>query len=97
MAAYVIANVVWKDLKGLAEYSRLMPPSLKKYGGRILVRGEAPEVKEGNLALSRLVVIEFPDIERARSWYSSEDYRPALQIRQNSANNDLMIVEGTSV
>lgn len=97
MAAYVIANVVWKDLKGLAEYSRLMPPSLEKYGGRILVRGEAPEVKEGNLALSRLVVIEFPDIQQARSWYSSEEYRPALQIRQNLANNDLMIVEGTSL
>jgi hypothetical protein len=29
MAAYVIANVVWKDLKGLAEYSRLIPPRLK--------------------------------------------------------------------
>lgn len=97
MAAYVIANVVWKDLNALAEYSRLMPPTLEKYGGRILVRGEAPEVKEGNLMVSRLVVIEFPGIEQARSWYGSEEYRPALQVRQNSANNDLMIVEGTSV
>jgi uncharacterized protein (DUF1330 family) len=97
MAGYVIANVVWRDLQRLAEYSRLMPPSLEKYGGRVLVPGEAPEVKEGQLTLSRLVVIEFPSVEQARVWYDSAEYRPALQIRQKSANNDLMIVEGTSL
>jgi len=97
MAGYVIANVVWRDLQGLTEYSRLMPLSLEKYGGRVLVRGEAPEMKEGHLALSRLVVIEFPTVEQARLWYDSDDYRPALLIRQRSANNDLMIVEGTSL
>lgn len=97
MAGYVIANVVWTDLQGLAEYSHLMPLSLQKYGGRVLVRGEAPEVKEGHLNLARLVVIEFPTVEHARLWYDSEEYRPALQIRQRSASNDLMIVEGTSL
>ena len=43
-----------------------------------------------------LVVIEFPTVEQARRWYNSEEYRPALEIRQRAAENELLIVEGTA-
>ena len=92
MAGYLIANVVWKDSESLAVYKRLMPSSVKKYGGRFLVRGGATEVLEGEWSPA-LVVIEFPTVERARQWYSSEEYRPALEIRQRAADNELLIVE----
>ena len=95
MAGYVIANVVWKDSESLSVYKRIMPPSVKKYGGRFLVRGGATEVLEGEWSPA-LVVIEFPTVEQARQWYSSEEYRPALEIRQRAADNELLIVEGTS-
>ena len=65
MAGYVIANVVWKDSEGLAVYKRIMPPSVKKYGGRFLVRGGATEVLEGEWSPA-LVLIEFPTVEQAR-------------------------------
>jgi uncharacterized protein (DUF1330 family) len=39
-------------------------------------------------------VIEFPTVELARQWYNSEEYRPALEIRQRAADNELLIVEG---
>jgi uncharacterized protein (DUF1330 family) len=95
MAGYVIANVVWKDSESLAVYKRLMPPSVKKYGGRFLVRGGSTEILEGEWSPA-LVVIEFPTVEKARQWYSSDEYRPALEIRQRSAENELLIVEGTA-
>ena len=95
MAGYVIANVVWKDSESLAVYKRLMPSSVKKYGGKFLVRGGATEVLEGEWSPA-LVVIEFPTVEQARRWYSSEEYRPALEIRQRAADNELLIVEGTA-
>jgi uncharacterized protein (DUF1330 family) len=95
MAGYVIANVVWKDSESLAVYKRLMPSSVEKYGGRFLVRGGAVEVLEGEWSPA-LVVIEFPTVEQARQWYSSEEYRPALEIRQRAADNELLIVEGTA-
>lgn len=95
MPGYVIANVVWKDAESLAVYKRLMPSSVKKYGGRFLVRGGTMEVLEGEWSPA-LVVLEFPTVERARQWYSSEEYRPALEIRQRSADNELLIVEGTA-
>jgi uncharacterized protein (DUF1330 family) len=96
MAGYVIANVVWKDPEGFAAYCRLMPPSLKRYGGRVLVGSQTSEVMEGDWNPARLVVIEFPGVEQARQWYGSEEYRPALEIRRKSAENELLIVEGTS-
>jgi uncharacterized protein (DUF1330 family) len=95
MAGYVIANVVWKDSESLAVYKRLMPPSVKKYGGRFLVRGGSTEILEGEWSPA-LVVIEFPTVEKARQRYSSDEYRPALEIRQRSAENELLIVEGTA-
>ena len=95
MAGYVIANVVWKDSESLAVYKRLMPSSVEKYGGRFLVRGGPIEVLEGEWSPA-LVVIEFATVERARQWYSSEEYRPALEIRQRAAENELLIVEGTA-
>ena len=95
MAGYLIANVVWKDSESLAVYKRLMPSSVKKYGGRFLVRGGATEVLEGEWSPA-LVVIEFPTVELARQWYNSEEYRPALEIRQRAADNELLIVEGTA-
>ena len=95
MAGYLIANVVWKDSESLAVYKRLMPSSVEKYGGRFLVRGGAMEVLEGEWSPA-LVVIEFPTVEQARQWYNSEEYRPALEIRQRAADNELLIVEGTA-
>jgi uncharacterized protein (DUF1330 family) len=95
MAGYVIANVVWKDSESLAVYKRLMPSSVEKYGGRFLVRGGAMEVLEGAWSPA-LVVMEFPTVEQARRWYNSEEYRPALEIRQRAADNELLIVEGTT-
>jgi uncharacterized protein (DUF1330 family) len=95
MAGYVIANVVWKDSESLAVYKRLMPSSVKKYGGRFLVRGGTTEVLEGEWSPA-LVLIEFPTVEQARQWYGSEEYRPALEIRQRAADNELLIVEGVA-
>jgi uncharacterized protein (DUF1330 family) len=94
MAGYVIANVVWKDSESLAVYKRLRPPTVAKFGGRFLVRGGPTEVLEGEWSPA-LVVIEFPTVEQARRWYNSEEYRPALEIRQRAAENELLIVEGT--
>ena len=72
-----------------------MPSSVEKYGGRFLVRGGGVKVLEGEWSPA-LVVIEFPTVEQARQWYSSEEYRPALEVRQLAADNELLIVEGVA-
>ena len=47
MAAYVIVDIDVHDEPGLAEYRKLVPATVEKYGGRFAVRGGKFETREG--------------------------------------------------
>lgn len=94
MPAYVITNVTVHDAEGYREYARGTPDSIAAFGGHFLVRGGAVEVREGAWEIERLVVVEFPDTERARSWYESDEYQRLKAIREATSSADMMFVEG---
>jgi uncharacterized protein (DUF1330 family) len=39
-------------------------------------------VLEGDWQPTRLVVVEFPDLEAAKAFYESEEYRAAMKLRE---------------
>ncbi|GGT21743.1 MULTISPECIES: DUF1330 domain-containing protein [Streptomyces] len=41
-----------------------------------------------------VVIIGFPDIERARAWYASEAYQAILPLRTNHMAGEAVLVEG---
>ena len=94
MAAYVLADVTINDPSRYEEYKALAGAALKAYGGRFLVRGGPTETLEGSWVPNRLVVIEFDSLERAKEWYASGEYRPALELRQAIADTGMILVEG---
>jgi uncharacterized protein (DUF1330 family) len=94
MAAYVIVEVNVTDAKLYDEYKKLVPATVEKYGGRFAVRGGAVESKEGGWNPARVVVLEFPSMDKARAWYHSPEYAPALAMRLKAANAKLILVEG---
>jgi uncharacterized protein (DUF1330 family) len=95
MAAYVISEVEVLDESSFEQYRSLAKPSIEKHGGRYLVRAALPEAAEGDWPLQRrLVIVEFPDMETARRWYSSEDYAQALTFRDRALSRRLTFVEG---
>ena len=94
MPAYVIVNVTVRDPARYDEYKRLATPAVSAYGGRYLARGAPVEAREGAWAPSRLVILEFPDLERARAWWESPEYAPAKALRQACADTELVITEG---
>jgi uncharacterized protein (DUF1330 family) len=94
VAAYIIATVQITDPGAYEEYRRRVLETIERHGGRYLVRGGASEILEGNWQPPRVVLVEFPDADAARRWYSSDDYRPLIEIRQRAANADLLLVEG---
>jgi len=95
MPAYVIASVSeTHDDEALAEYRRRNTAAVEAHGGRFLVRGGAMEVLEGDWAPLRVVVIEFDDMDAARAWYESDEYRAAIPIRQGASTTGLIVVEG---
>ena len=94
MAGYVIADVDVKDAEAYDEYRKLVAPTIEKYGGKFVVRGGAHEVMEGDWAPHRIIILEFDSVARAKEWYNSEDYAPALAIRLKATESSLIFVEG---
>jgi uncharacterized protein (DUF1330 family) len=41
-----------------------------------------------------VVICEFESLERARQWYESAEYRPAMVIRQKTSQANIIVVEG---
>ena len=94
MAAHFIAEIDITDPGVFEEYRRLVAPTVAKYGGKYVVRGGASEKVEGDWAPKRLVVLEFESLERLKSWYESEDYRPVKAMRHKSAVTNAVMVDG---
>lgn len=94
MAGYVIADVDVTDPEKFAEYRELVSDTVEKYGGKYLVRGGEFVVEEGDWTPTRTVVIEFESFERAKEWYHSDDYAPALKLRIESTNSSVIIIDG---
>jgi len=59
-----------------------------------VVRGGNPESLEGAWNSERIVILEFPTVERAKQWWNSSEYAPAKNIRQRTAKTKMIVVEG---
>jgi uncharacterized protein (DUF1330 family) len=94
MAAYFIVEVEVKDAALYERYRPIALETITKYGGRFLVRGGKAETLEGGWTPQRIVVLEFPSVERAKAWYHSPEYAEGLRLRHQAATSRLILVEG---
>jgi len=94
MAAYVIVQVDVKDPVRYDDYKKMVPSSIEKFGGRFLVRGGRTHTLEGNWSPKRFVMVEFPDVDRAKAWWASSEYAEAKALRQATSDSMLIIAEG---
>ena len=93
MPGYIIANVDWIHPEAMEAYGELAYPTLVAAGGKILAASEQPEIIEGNWGQGIVVLIEFPSATDARRLLDSAVYQPARQVRQNSADSNLILLE----
>ncbi len=98
MSAYVISEVRIKDPDAVAEYKPLAARAAATHGGKYLARDSVPESLEGAFGSDeRIVIIQFDTVERARSWYASDEYQQALAAARGGLARRLFIVEGIGV
>ena len=81
------------DPQKLAAYAKLAPVAIAPFGGRYLVRGTASAVFEAGQK-ERIVISEFPSIEKAIAAYNSPGYQEALKALGDGAVRDIRICEG---
>jgi len=94
MAAYVIVEVNVHNPTEYEEYKKLTPATLSAFGGEFVVRGGETETLEGEWQPQRIVVLEFPTVQRAKEWWNSEAYSKAKVIRQRTATTKMIVVQG---
>lgn len=94
MAAYIIARVEVTDWNRYREYSKATPEVIARFGGKFIVRGGDIVTLEGEPEKRRLVVIEFPNMERAQEFFRSPEYTSAKNLRAGAAIGQFLAIEG---
>jgi uncharacterized protein (DUF1330 family) len=94
MPAYIIVEIEVLDPVGYEKYKNLAGATVEKYGGKYIVRGGKTEVLEGDWNPKRIVVLEFPTMERAKEWLNCEEYREPREMRHATAKTNMIVVEG---
>ncbi|MFJ5775393.1 DUF1330 domain-containing protein [Streptomyces sp. NPDC093094] len=94
MTAYAIAHL--REITPhaeVAEYIDRITATFTPYGGRFLVHGTGHEVLEGDWP-GAVVVIGFPDTDRARAWWDSPAYQEIAPLRTRHITGDIVLVPG---
>ncbi len=94
MSAYMIARINVTDWDKYNQYIKVTPDIIAKYGGRFIVRGGDTVTLEGPEEKWRIVVIEFPDLDKAKEFYHSPEYANAKKIRAGAAEAQFVAVSG---
>jgi len=94
MPAYLIVETDITDPEQYEHYKAAAPAAIEAFGGRYVARGGETAVLEGDWQPTRVVVVEFPDLEAAKRFYDSPEYRAARALREGAATLNMVAVEG---
>ena len=92
---YVIAHISVNEPEAFRAYVENNGDAIARYNGRVLVKGGASEVKEGE-AYDVHIVVEFPSFEDARTFYNDPVYQEVAQFRKASGESIVILVEGNT-
>ena len=92
-AYWITAYRAIKDPAKLKAYAELAPPAVTPFGGKYLCRGNPQAVYEAGQK-ERVVITEFPSLQKAIAAHDSPDYKKALAALGDGAVRDIRIIEG---
>ena len=96
MPAYLIAEIDITNPEGYASYRPMAAESVTRHGGRFVARGGTIVPLEGGWDPKRVVIIEFPSLDAAKTFYHSDDYQAALKVRLENSTGRVIIVDGAA-
>lgn len=94
MPAFLIVDTEITNPERFEEYKRQVSPLVERYGGRYCVRGGPHQVLEGDWEPTRVVMLEFPNMDTLMRWYDSPEYAPVKEVRQQASRTRMFAVEG---
>jgi len=91
MAALIVIDLTPNDKDKLSTYTAMAAKTLVAYSGEFLSKGPI-EVLHGDSRFQTKVVIQFPDKEKALSWYRSEAYQKIIPVRDQGMHSQFHLV-----
>jgi len=95
MPAYLIARVAVTNIEKYKQYLNVVPGVIEKFEGKYVSRAGKTVTLEGSDETRRIIIIEFPTLERAKDFYNSTEYQEAKKLRKDAAIGEMIVVEGT--
>ena len=84
------------DHDAMNDYVARVTETVTAFGGEYLVVGGPWQVVAGNWRPAYPVLIEFPSLDRAHEWYSSELYAPLRDLRLAASVSDAVFFDGAT-
>lgn len=94
MSAYIVVRVKVTDPEQYKRYTARTPDCVASFGGRFIVRGGETVTLEGPEFSDRMVIIEFPSLERAKEFYRSPEYAEIKALREHAGVAEFIAVDG---
>ena len=92
MAAYMLVEVAIHSPMLYEKYKEKTPAILQAFEGKFVLRGMPVVALEGTWDHDRLVLLEFPNREKALAWYHSVAYQEAKQIRDKASTARFLLI-----
>jgi uncharacterized protein (DUF1330 family) len=93
MSVYYIAEHIITDPVKFEEYRVKVAPMIASYGGRYITKAGSHKFPESpHWRPERVVIIEFPNMERLNAWYTSTEYQPLMALRKDSTDKKDMVI-----
>jgi uncharacterized protein (DUF1330 family) len=91
---YLITEAEVTDPAALQNYPDKLAETLAPFNHHYVVPTSKIQSLEDDAPKSRVVIIAFASVEKAREWYDSPAYAAIRPIRQSAAKARIFIVEG---
>ncbi len=94
MKAYLVLDLSVNDFGGFRKYIAEIPAFIAKHSGRYIVQGVVPTPIEGDWKPERMVIIEFPEREKAEGFLSDPEIQDLFKLRHATTTSKLVLADG---
>ncbi len=93
--SYILVDVDIHNPEIYESYKQQVVPIVTAFGGEYIARGGTLDVIQDELwSPTRIVMLKFPSMARAKAFMDSPEYAPVKKMRMENSTGTLVIVEG---
>jgi uncharacterized protein (DUF1330 family) len=94
MKAYLVLDLTVNDFGGFRKYIAEIPAFIAKHSGKYIVQGVQPTIIEGDWRPERMVIIEFPEREKAEAFLGDPEIQDLFEVRHATTTSKLVLADG---